>query len=113
MGIYARERLSWFLEVSLRRWRGLGEKAAARCESSAACPSTAWLRWAAHGVTAGVIAAECQRSAQDILHGMGTAPGGSCTDSHSFATADYGAGWEKAALNVTAAWSYSPPDLPG
>uniref|UniRef100_A0A8B9FZT2 Polycystin 1, transient receptor potential channel interacting n=1 Tax=Amazona collaria TaxID=241587 RepID=A0A8B9FZT2_9PSIT len=30
-----------------------------------------------------------------------------------FATADYGAGWERAALNVTAAWSYSPPDLPG
>uniref|UniRef100_A0A8V5G5U3 Uncharacterized protein n=1 Tax=Melopsittacus undulatus TaxID=13146 RepID=A0A8V5G5U3_MELUD len=38
---------------------------------------------------------------------------GCCTDSHSFATADYGAGWERAALNVTAAWSYSPPDLPG
>uniref|UniRef100_A0A672VBQ3 Polycystin 1, transient receptor potential channel interacting n=1 Tax=Strigops habroptila TaxID=2489341 RepID=A0A672VBQ3_STRHB len=37
----------------------------------------------------------------------------SCTDSHSFATADYGAGWERAALNVTAAWSYSPPDLTG
>uniref|UniRef100_A0A663F4F5 Polycystin 1, transient receptor potential channel interacting n=1 Tax=Aquila chrysaetos chrysaetos TaxID=223781 RepID=A0A663F4F5_AQUCH len=30
-----------------------------------------------------------------------------------FSTADYTAGWERAAVNVTAAWSYSPPDLTG
>ncbi|NXX40852.1 PKD1 protein, partial [Tricholaema leucomelas] len=39
--------------------------------------------------------------------------GTSCTDPHSFSTADYGAGWERAAVNVTASWSYSPPDLTG
>ncbi|KAM6379160.1 polycystin-1 isoform 1-T1 [Pluvialis apricaria] len=57
--------------------------------------------------------AECQRSAQDVLHGMGTASRRNCIDSHSFSTADYAAGWERAAVNVTAAWSYSPPDLTG
>ncbi|KFV76346.1 Polycystin-1, partial [Struthio camelus australis] len=36
-----------------------------------------------------------------------------CTDSHSFSTVDYAAGWEKVAGNLTAAWSYSPPDLTG
>uniref|UniRef100_A0A8C0HGY8 Polycystin 1, transient receptor potential channel interacting n=1 Tax=Buteo japonicus TaxID=224669 RepID=A0A8C0HGY8_9AVES len=30
-----------------------------------------------------------------------------------FSTADYTAGWKRAAVNVTAAWSYSPPDLTG
>uniref|UniRef100_A0A8D0FRZ2 Polycystin 1, transient receptor potential channel interacting n=1 Tax=Strix occidentalis caurina TaxID=311401 RepID=A0A8D0FRZ2_STROC len=38
---------------------------------------------------------------------------GNCPPSHGFSTADYAAGWERAAVNVTAAWSYSPPDLPG
>ncbi|NWR32999.1 PKD1 protein, partial [Tachuris rubrigastra] len=37
----------------------------------------------------------------------------SCTDQHSFATADYGTGWERAGGNVTAAWAHSPPDLAG
>ncbi|XP_069726043.1 polycystin-1 isoform X2 [Phaenicophaeus curvirostris] len=57
--------------------------------------------------------AECQRNAQDILQSTGTAPGRGCTDLHSFSTADYAAGWERAALNATATWSYSPPDLTG
>ncbi|NXN97253.1 PKD1 protein, partial [Rhinopomastus cyanomelas] len=39
--------------------------------------------------------------------------GGVCADPHGFSTADYGAGWQRAAGNATAAWSYSPPDLPG
>ncbi|XP_027753038.1 polycystin-1 isoform X2 [Empidonax traillii] len=54
--------------------------------------------------------AECH--AQDILPGMGRAQR-SCTDQHSFATADYGTGWERAGGNVTAAWAHSPPDLAG
>ncbi|XP_064529477.1 polycystin-1 isoform X2 [Pseudopipra pipra] len=54
--------------------------------------------------------AECH--AQDILPGVGRAQR-SCTDQHSFATADYGTGWERAAGNVTAAWAHSPPDLAG
>ncbi|NWI51405.1 PKD1 protein, partial [Calyptomena viridis] len=37
----------------------------------------------------------------------------SCTDQHSFATTDYGTGWESVAGNVTAAWAHSPPDLAG
>ncbi|NXG34557.1 PKD1 protein, partial [Dromaius novaehollandiae] len=41
------------------------------------------------------------------------AAGKNCTDSRSFSTADYAAGWERAAENLTAAWSYSPPDLAG
>jgi len=61
----------------------------------------------------GLVAAECQRSAQDVLHGMGMAARRNCTDPHSFSTADYAAGWERAAVNVTAAWSHSPPDLTG
>ncbi|NXA38308.1 PKD1 protein, partial [Eudromia elegans] len=55
--------------------------------------------------------AECQRTARALLRGAGT--GGSCSDSHGFSTADYVAGWGRAAGNLTAAWSYSPPDLPG
>ncbi|NXC32026.1 PKD1 protein, partial [Campylorhamphus procurvoides] len=54
--------------------------------------------------------AECH--AQDILPGMGRAQR-SCTDQHSFATADYGTGWERVAGNVTATWAHSPPDLAG
>ncbi|NWR90348.1 PKD1 protein, partial [Furnarius figulus] len=54
--------------------------------------------------------AECH--AQDILPDMGRAQR-SCTDQHSFATADYGTGWERVAGNVTAAWAHSPPDLAG
>ncbi|NWU09198.1 PKD1 protein, partial [Cephalopterus ornatus] len=54
--------------------------------------------------------AECH--AQDILPGVGRA-WRSCTDQHSFATADYGTGWERAAGNVTAAWAHSPPELAG
>ncbi|XP_071427694.1 polycystin-1 isoform X2 [Pithys albifrons albifrons] len=54
--------------------------------------------------------AECH--AQDILPGMGRAQR-SCTDQHSFATTDYGPGWEKVTGNVTAAWAHSPPDLAG
>ncbi|XP_067162069.1 polycystin-1 [Apteryx mantelli] len=57
--------------------------------------------------------AECHHTAQDLLRGMGTAAGRNCTDSRSFSTADYAAGWERAAGNLTAAWSYSPPDLTG
>ncbi|OWK50186.1 Polycystin-1 [Lonchura striata] len=57
-------------------------------------------------------AAECQQSAQDILQGMGSAQR-SCTDQHSFATADYGVGWESTAGNGTAAWAHSAPDLAG
>ncbi|NXB54216.1 PKD1 protein, partial [Leucopsar rothschildi] len=56
--------------------------------------------------------AECQQSAQDILQGMGSAQR-SCTDQHSFATADYGVGWESTAGNGTAAWPHSAPDLAG
>ncbi|NXQ38393.1 PKD1 protein, partial [Catharus fuscescens] len=56
--------------------------------------------------------AECQQSAQDILQGMGSAQR-SCTDQHSFATADYGVGWESTAGNGTAAWAHSAPDLAG
>uniref|UniRef100_A0A8B9P7V4 Polycystin 1, transient receptor potential channel interacting n=1 Tax=Apteryx owenii TaxID=8824 RepID=A0A8B9P7V4_APTOW len=41
------------------------------------------------------------------------AAGRNCTDSRSFSTTDYAAGWERAAGNLTAAWSYSPPDLTG
>ncbi|NXQ36582.1 PKD1 protein, partial [Alaudala cheleensis] len=37
----------------------------------------------------------------------------SCTDQHSFATADYGVGWESTAGNGTAAWAHSAPDLAG
>ncbi|NWU79791.1 PKD1 protein, partial [Onychorhynchus coronatus] len=37
----------------------------------------------------------------------------SCTDQHSFATTDYGTGWQRAGGNVTAAWAHSPPDLAG
>ncbi|NXL82188.1 PKD1 protein, partial [Leptocoma aspasia] len=37
----------------------------------------------------------------------------SCTDQHSFATADYGVGWESTARNGTAAWAHSAPDLAG
>ncbi|KAF2984158.1 hypothetical protein EK904_007647 [Melospiza melodia maxima] len=37
----------------------------------------------------------------------------SCTDQHSFATADYGVGWESPAGNGTAAWAHSAPDLAG
>ncbi|NWU96861.1 PKD1 protein, partial [Upupa epops] len=44
---------------------------------------------------------------------LGRAAGGVCADPHSFSTSDYGAGWERVAGNATAAWSYSPPDLPG
>ncbi|NXP60074.1 PKD1 protein, partial [Chloropsis cyanopogon] len=36
-----------------------------------------------------------------------------CTDQHSFATADYGVGWESTAGNGTAAWAHSAPDLAG
>ncbi|NXF72193.1 PKD1 protein, partial [Sclerurus mexicanus] len=54
--------------------------------------------------------AECY--AQDVLPGVGRAQR-SCTDQHSFATADYGTGWERVAGNVTAAWAHSPPDLAG
>ncbi|NXF01300.1 PKD1 protein, partial [Smithornis capensis] len=54
--------------------------------------------------------AECH--APDILPGMGMAQR-SCTDQHSFATADYGMGWERVAGNMTAAWAHSPPDLAG
>ncbi|NXM65438.1 PKD1 protein, partial [Serilophus lunatus] len=54
--------------------------------------------------------AECH--AQDILPGMGKA-WRSCTDQHSFATTDYGTGWERVTGNVTAAWAHSPPDLAG
>ncbi|NXA52464.1 PKD1 protein, partial [Nothocercus julius] len=43
----------------------------------------------------------------------GATAGRSCSDSRVFSTADYMAGWERAAGNLTAAWSYSPPDLPG
>ncbi|NXQ21770.1 PKD1 protein, partial [Peucedramus taeniatus] len=56
--------------------------------------------------------AECQQSAQDILQGMGSAQR-SCTDQHSFATADYGVGWESTDGNGTAAWAHSAPDLAG
>ncbi|NWY67558.1 PKD1 protein, partial [Erithacus rubecula] len=56
--------------------------------------------------------AECQQSAQDILQAMGSAQR-SCTDQHSFATADYGVGWESTAGNGTAAWAHSAPDLAG
>ncbi|KAL2299111.1 hypothetical protein Nmel_014727 [Mimus melanotis] len=59
-----------------------------------------------------LIPAECQQSAQDILQGMGSAQR-SCTDQHSFATADYGVGWESTARNGTAAWAHSAPDLAG
>lgn len=59
-----------------------------------------------------LIPAECQQSAQDILQGMGSAQR-SCTDQHSFATADYGVGWESTARNGTAAWAHSAPDLVG
>lgn len=61
----------------------------------------------------GLVPAECQRSAQDVLHSVGLAARRNCTDSNSFSTADYTAGWKRAAVNVTAAWSYSPPDLTG
>lgn len=64
------------------------------------------------GSQGGVVAAECQQSAQDILQGMGSAQR-SCTDQHSFATADYGVGWESTAGNGTAAWAHSAPDLAG
>ncbi|NWY45589.1 PKD1 protein, partial [Sylvia atricapilla] len=37
----------------------------------------------------------------------------SCTDQNSFATADYGVGWESTARNGTAAWAHSAPDLAG
>ncbi|NWX27466.1 PKD1 protein, partial [Notiomystis cincta] len=37
----------------------------------------------------------------------------SCTDQHSFATADYGVGWESTAGNGTAAWAHSAADLAG
>ncbi|NWZ45627.1 PKD1 protein, partial [Brachypodius atriceps] len=37
----------------------------------------------------------------------------SCTDQHSFATADYGVGWESTAGNGTAAWAHSAPDMAG
>uniref|UniRef100_A0A674GT89 Polycystin 1, transient receptor potential channel interacting n=1 Tax=Taeniopygia guttata TaxID=59729 RepID=A0A674GT89_TAEGU len=37
----------------------------------------------------------------------------SCTDQHSFATADYEVGWESTAGNGTAAWAHSAPDLAG
>ncbi|NXK64946.1 PKD1 protein, partial [Sylvietta virens] len=37
----------------------------------------------------------------------------SCTDQHSFATADYGVGWESTAGNGTAVWAHSAPDLAG
>ncbi|NXH14483.1 PKD1 protein, partial [Bucco capensis] len=50
------------------------------------------------------------RLRQQRLH---QAASSSCTSSHSFSTADYAAGWERVALNVTAAWAYSPPDLTG
>ncbi|NXU35698.1 PKD1 protein, partial [Drymodes brunneopygia] len=36
-----------------------------------------------------------------------------CTDQHSFATADFGVGWESTAGNGTAAWAHSAPDLAG
>ncbi|NXE94079.1 PKD1 protein, partial [Menura novaehollandiae] len=36
-----------------------------------------------------------------------------CTDQHSFATTDYGVGWESTAGNGTAAWAHSAPDLAG
>ncbi|NXC91244.1 PKD1 protein, partial [Cercotrichas coryphoeus] len=36
-----------------------------------------------------------------------------CTDQHSFATADYGVGWESPTGNGTAAWAHSAPDLAG
>ncbi|NXI59886.1 PKD1 protein, partial [Chloroceryle aenea] len=42
-----------------------------------------------------------------------TAARRSCTDPHSFSTADYAAGWSPAAVNATAAWTHSPPDLTG
>ncbi|XP_047921942.2 polycystin-1 [Anser cygnoides] len=57
--------------------------------------------------------AECQLTAHDFLRGLGTAAQKNCSTSPSFSTADYAAGWERAAVNVTAAWSYSPPDLAG
>ncbi|XP_054247311.1 polycystin-1 [Indicator indicator] len=57
--------------------------------------------------------AECQHSAQDILHSLDRAGRRSCTNPHIFSTDDYGAGWERAAVNLTAAWSHSPPDLTG
>ncbi|XP_062444513.1 polycystin-1 isoform X3 [Rhea pennata] len=57
--------------------------------------------------------AECQHTARDLLRGVGAAARRNCTNSHSFATADYTAGWERAPGNLTAAWSYSPPDLTG
>lgn len=64
------------------------------------------------GSRGGLIPAECQQSAQDILQGMGSAQR-SCTDQHSFATADYGVGWESTGGNGTAAWAHSAPDLAG
>lgn len=33
------------------RWRELGKKGDAKCESSAVCLSTVWLPWAPHGMT--------------------------------------------------------------
>uniref|UniRef100_A0A669QU75 Polycystin 1, transient receptor potential channel interacting n=1 Tax=Phasianus colchicus TaxID=9054 RepID=A0A669QU75_PHACC len=57
--------------------------------------------------------ADCQLTAQDVLHGLGTVARKNCIDSHSFSTADYAAGWEQADVNMTTVWSYSPPDLTG
>lgn len=61
----------------------------------------------------GLLPAECQLTAHDFLRGLGTGAGKNCSSSPGFSTADYAAGWQRAAVNVTAAWSYSPPDLSG
>ncbi|NXP21864.1 PKD1 protein, partial [Scytalopus superciliaris] len=55
---------------------------------------------------------EAKCHAQDMLPGMSRAQR-SCTDQYSFATADYGTGWERVTGNVTAAWAHSPADLAG
>uniref|UniRef100_A0A8C3V3F9 Polycystin 1, transient receptor potential channel interacting n=1 Tax=Catharus ustulatus TaxID=91951 RepID=A0A8C3V3F9_CATUS len=65
-----------------------------------------------HSTTLGTARLRQLRLAQDILQGMGSAQR-SCTDQHSFATADYGVGWESTAGNGTAAWAHSAPDLAG
>uniref|UniRef100_A0A8C2TGT6 Polycystin 1, transient receptor potential channel interacting n=1 Tax=Coturnix japonica TaxID=93934 RepID=A0A8C2TGT6_COTJA len=48
-----------------------------------------------------------------LQEGTGQWPRASLSPAGSFSTADYAAGWERAAGNVTAVWSYSPPDLTG
>uniref|UniRef100_H0Z7Q1 Polycystin 1, transient receptor potential channel interacting n=1 Tax=Taeniopygia guttata TaxID=59729 RepID=H0Z7Q1_TAEGU len=65
-----------------------------------------------HSTTLGTARLRQLRLAQDILQGMGSAQR-SCTDQHSFATADYEVGWESTAGNGTAAWAHSAPDLAG